>query len=76
MVPKVDYLHVREMLQQQRAAIMGKIRDKSKSHIIHDGLQFWQGMVASEGQELPPIDPSQIPGLRKYPRRASPEHLL
>ncbi|RDX55063.1 Bromodomain-domain-containing protein [Lentinus brumalis] len=61
MLPKVDYLSWRETTAQQREAVLNKIREKSKSHIVYDGLpQFQEGMP--EGVT---VDPKDVPGLRE-----------
>jgi hypothetical protein len=65
MLPKVDYTKKVEILAAQKEAILSKIREKSKSHIVYEGLpQFQEGMV-DEGEEVK-IDPKEVPGLRKY----------
>ena len=62
MLPKVDYLNVQEFIARQREAILSKIREMSKSHVIHPGLpQFQPG--APEGVK---VDPKDVPGLRKF----------
>lgn len=62
MLPKVDYLNVQELVARQREAILSKIREMSKSHVVHPGLtQFQPG--APEGVTL---DPKDVPGLRKF----------
>ena len=59
MLPKVDYLNLPELFSQQREAILTKIRELSKSHVVHPGLpQFQPG-----AQENVILDPSDIPGL-------------
>ncbi|KAH9910577.1 histone acetyltransferase GCN5 [Amylocystis lapponica] len=61
MLRKVDYLATREILAQQREAILTKIREMSRSHIVYDGLlQFREG--AGEGVT---VDPKDVPGLRE-----------
>ena len=61
MLPKVDYLAWRDTTAQQREAVLNKIREKSRSHVVHPGLpQFQDGM--------PPgvvVDPKDVPGLRE-----------
>ncbi|KAJ3513715.1 hypothetical protein NLJ89_g2796 [Agrocybe chaxingu] len=61
MLPKVDYLNKPAIFKAQQEAIMAKIRQSSKSHIVHPGLpQFQPG--------APPnviVDPKDIPGLRE-----------
>ena len=61
MLPKVDYLAWRDTTLQQREAVLNKIREKSRSHIVYDGLpQFQEGMP--EGVS---VDPKDVPGLRE-----------
>ena len=42
LLPKVDYLDKCNILRQQQEAVMAKIRQLSKSHIIHPGLPQFQ----------------------------------
>lgn len=59
MVRKVDYLDKANIIAQQREAILNKIREMSKSHIVYDGLpQFQDG--AGEGVT---VDVKDVPGL-------------
>jgi len=60
MLPNVDYLRARETLQEQKEAIMGKIRQLSQSHVIHQGLSVFRN--APPGFK---IDPKDVPGLRE-----------
>ncbi|ETW85228.1 hypothetical protein HETIRDRAFT_438210 [Heterobasidion irregulare TC 32-1] len=61
MLRKVDYLATKEIVAQQREAILAKIRQMSKSHIVYEGLpQFQDG----KGEGLV-IDPKDVPGLRE-----------
>lgn len=61
MLPKIDYLDKHTAFKQQQEAVMTKIRQMSKSHIIHPGLpQFQPGAPASVT-----VDPKDIPGLRE-----------
>lgn len=57
MLRKVDYLRTREIIGQQREAILEKIREKSRSHVVYPGL-FQNG-------ETGPLDPKDVPGLRE-----------
>lgn len=62
MLPKVDYLNVQELIARQREAILAKIRELSKSHVVHPGLpQFQPG-----APENVTLDPRDVPGLRKF----------
>jgi histone acetyltransferase len=59
MLPKVNYLETREIISRQREAIMTKIREKSRSHIVYPGLlQF----VNSTGDDVV-VDYQDVPGL-------------
>ena len=57
LLPKVDYTQVRDIITKQREAILEKIRERSRSHIVHPGLAVWD-------QADGPLDPKQVPGLR------------
>ena len=59
MLRKVDYLDKASIIAQQREAILTKIREMSKSHIVYPGLPRFQ-----EGSPLgDTVDPQDIPGL-------------
>ncbi|RDB25273.1 Histone acetyltransferase gcn5 [Hypsizygus marmoreus] len=61
MLRKVDYLDKANILAQQQEAVMTKIRQTSKSHIVYPGLpQFQPGQL--EGVT---VDPKNVPGLRE-----------
>ncbi|KAH9892539.1 hypothetical protein C8Q73DRAFT_698473 [Cubamyces lactineus] len=61
LLPKVDYLRWREITAQQREAVLEKIREKSRSHIVYPGLpQFQDG----KGEGVT-VDPRDVPGLRE-----------
>ncbi|OAX44085.1 Bromodomain-containing protein [Rhizopogon vinicolor AM-OR11-026] len=61
MLRKVNYLEKVSIISQQREAILAKIREMSKSHIVYHGLpQFQEG--APEGIT---VDPKDVPGLRE-----------
>ena len=72
MLPKVDYTQTRDIIAKQREAILEKIREKSRSHIVYPGIgpEVWENAQR-------PLDPKQIPGLRTnmfyFPSR---DHLL
>ena len=59
MLPKVDYTQTRDIIAKQREAILEKIREKSRSHIVYPGIgpEVWENAQR-------PLDPKQIPGLR------------
>jgi histone acetyltransferase len=60
MVPKHDYLRTKEIIALQREAILEKIREMSKSHIVYPPLpQF----LNAQGEIR--IDPKDVPGLRE-----------
>ncbi|KAL4074221.1 Bromodomain-containing protein [Scleroderma citrinum] len=61
MLRKVDYLDKVNIITQQREAVIAKIREKSRSHVVYPGLpQFQEG--TAEGIT---VDPKDIPGLRE-----------
>ncbi|KAI9572261.1 Bromodomain-containing protein [Boletus coccyginus] len=61
MLRKVDYLDKTNIIARQREAIIAKIREKSRSHIVYKGLDKFQ-----EGQpEGVVVDPKEVPGLRE-----------
>lgn len=75
MLPKVDYLSTKELVAKQREAILTKIRQMSKSHVVYEGLKFEvrrEGGVEGGGEggqteeKLVPIDPKDVPGLREF----------
>jgi histone acetyltransferase len=68
MLRKVDYLEKANILAQQREAILTKIRDMSRSHIVHPGLPQFQDASA----EVMEVDPQDVPGLRKDSSRPQP----
>lgn len=56
MLPRIRYLDASKIMLLQKAAILRKIRDISKSHVVRPGIQaFKQGTTE--------IDPMTIPGL-------------
>ena len=58
MLPKVDYLNVQDLIAQQREAVLARIRESSKSHIVYDGLpQFKNG-----GRDVT-VNHEDVPGL-------------
>lgn len=60
MLDKVDYLDKANILAQQQDAIMSKVRQMSRSHIVHAGLpQFQEGAPVGVT-----VDPQDVPGLR------------
>jgi histone acetyltransferase len=61
LLPKVDYTRTRDAVGAQRAAVLAKIRQMSRSHIVHPGLpQFAPGAPAGAT-----VDPQDVPGLRE-----------
>lgn len=61
MVPKVDYITKKEQFKAQKEAIIEKIRQRSRSSIVHPGLpQFQPGKP--EGIT---VDPKDVPGLKE-----------
>lgn len=47
MLPKVDYLRVGELVGRQRDAILQKIRELSRSHVVHAGIgkEVWERVL-------------------------------
>ncbi|WWD17233.1 hypothetical protein CI109_101671 [Kwoniella shandongensis] len=84
MLPKVKYMEVHQMLADQKAAILAKIRTISRSHIVHPGLAIFKDL--KPGEELK-LSKEQVPGLAesgwnpdldeiiRQPKR-NPHHLL
>ncbi|KAG6880207.1 hypothetical protein C0992_003871 [Termitomyces sp. T32_za158] len=61
MLNKVDYLDKPNILAQQQEAVMTKIRQMSKSHIVYPGLPRFQ---PGEPEGIT-VDPKDVPGLRE-----------
>ncbi|KAF9654000.1 Bromodomain-containing protein [Thelephora ganbajun] len=59
LLPKVNYLEIRDMVSRQREAVMTKIREISKSHIVYSGIQRFQ--ITNDGEFR--IDYRDVPGL-------------
>lgn len=59
MLPRIRYLDANKILLIQKAAIMRKVREISKSHVVNPGLQVFKKGEISE------IDPMTIPGLKE-----------
>lgn len=61
MLRKVDYLSKPALLTKQKEAILAKIKELSRSHIVYPGLpQFRPGQL-----EDVVVDPRDVPGLSK-----------
>ncbi|WVQ80803.1 hypothetical protein IAT38_002909 [Cryptococcus sp. DSM 104549] len=60
MLPKVKYMEVHQMLADQKAAIIGKIKTLTKSHIVHPGLEMFKDR--KPGEEIK-LEKEQVPGL-------------
>ncbi|KAF9175370.1 histone acetyltransferase [Mortierella sp. AD010] len=58
MVPRVRYLEVNALLQTQRKAVITKIKEVSKSHIIYPGLQDFKNGATE-------VDPMTVPGIKE-----------
>ncbi|KAG0288781.1 histone acetyltransferase [Linnemannia gamsii] len=58
MVPRVKYLEVNSLLQSQRKAVITKIKEVSKSHIIYPGLQDFKNGAKE-------VDPMTVPGIKE-----------
>lgn len=62
LLPKVNYLEVRDIVARQREAVMTKIREISKSHIVYSGIQQFQ--ITNDGGYK--IDYREVRGLGGY----------
>lgn len=66
MVPRVEYLDVRKLLQRQEALVRYKMTQFSRSHIVHAGLALFSqpddGVRLEGGMRVRPED---VPGLRE-----------
>ncbi|KAK4686728.1 histone acetyltransferase, partial [Tremellales sp. Uapishka_1] len=60
MLPKIRYLEVHQILADQKAAILAKIRTISKSHVVHPGLQVFKNRKPDQEIKLSKED---VPGL-------------
>ncbi|KAI8356427.1 hypothetical protein B0O80DRAFT_384932 [Mortierella sp. GBAus27b] len=58
MVPRVKYLEGNTLLRTQRKAVVRKIKEVSKSHIIYPGLQEFKNGVKE-------INPMDVPGIKE-----------
>ena len=59
LLPKVDYLEIRDTVARQREAVMTKIREISKSHVVYGGVRRFQ--PTNDGGFK--IDYRDVPGL-------------
>jgi histone acetyltransferase len=62
MIRKVDYIEKADIISQQREAILTKIREMSKSHIVYDGLPQFQNNTDPNIT----VNPEDVPGLSMY----------
>ena len=60
MIPKVQYCHAKETLTTQKKAVQEKIKEKSSSYVIYDGIDMPKD---EDGKRR--IDPLDVPGVRK-----------
>lgn len=60
MLPRISYLEAREMLVKQKEAILAKIRQVSRSHIVHRGRDVFPDDTITQ------VDPNTVPGLSAY----------
>ncbi|WWC62045.1 uncharacterized protein I303_104633 [Kwoniella dejecticola CBS 10117] len=60
MLPKVKYMEVHQMLADQKAAVLAKIRTISRSHVVHPGLAIFKNVKPGEAIKL---TKEQVPGL-------------
>lgn len=58
MLPRIRYLESGRMLLKQKETVQAKIRNLSKSHIIHQPPEQWANGT------ITPIDPLSIPAIR------------
>lgn len=65
MVPRVEYLEVRKLLQRQEALVRHKMTQFSRSHIIHPGLDVFRTSAKGELEGGMRIAPEDVPGLRE-----------
>jgi len=56
MIPKVDYLHLYDIIDIQKEEVLKRIKKMTKSHVVYPGLTCFNDKVKS-------IDPEKIPGL-------------
>lgn len=61
MLRKVDYIVKADLIARQQEAVVAKIRQISKSHIVYPGLSQFQN---AEGDVV--VDPNDVPGLSEY----------
>ncbi|EIW70367.1 hypothetical protein TREMEDRAFT_29235, partial [Tremella mesenterica DSM 1558] len=59
MLPKVKYSEVHQMLADQKAAILAKIRTISRSHIVHPGLTIFKERKPGQTK----LSKEDVPGL-------------
>lgn len=59
MLPRVSYLEAREMLVKQKEAILARIRQVSRSHIVHRGRDVFADDSVTQA------DPNTVPGLSR-----------
>lgn len=57
MLPRISYLDAREMLTRQKEAILAKIRQVSRSHIVYRGRDVFPDETVTQ------VDPTSVPGL-------------
>lgn len=61
MLPKINYLDKPNTFKLQQQAVLTKIRQLSKSHIIHPGLPQFQ-----PGAAIIAVTPKDVPGLSMW----------
>jgi len=59
LLPKVNYLEIRDMVAKQRDAVLAKIREVSRSQVVYSGIQQFQ--ITNNGGFK--IDYRDVPGL-------------
>ncbi|WVO16140.1 hypothetical protein L204_103809 [Cryptococcus depauperatus] len=60
MLPKVKYMEVHQMLADQKAAVIAKIKTFTRSHIVHPGLKVFKDKKPDEATIL---TKDEVPGL-------------
>jgi len=60
MLPRIDYLKVSQILAKQKDVVLHEIQRRSRSHIVHPGLELFLHKAKEES-----LDPTDIPGLKE-----------
>ncbi|KAI5829511.1 hypothetical protein K523DRAFT_242001 [Schizophyllum commune Tattone D] len=75
LLPKVDYLKKQEIVRTQQEAVLKKIREISRSHIVHQGIpeEVWAKAMAKRPPNYEPkekkdemvLSQEEVPGLKE-----------